>query len=91
SVIEAMAARLPVVAYATGGIPETVAAGETGLLAPLGDTAGLAAHLGTLVADPVRRRDMGARGRARVEQQFTADRTAQRISAVVQCVLDQRK
>lgn len=91
SVIEAMAARLPVVAYATGGIPETVVAGETGLLAPLEDTAGLAAHLSALVADPVLREEMGARGRARVEQQFTADRTAQQISAVIQYVLDQRK
>lgn len=91
SVIEAMAARLPVVAYATGGIPETVVAGETGLLAPLGDTAGLVAHLETLVADPAQRRAMGARGRERVEQQFTADRTAQQISTIIQRVLDQRK
>lgn len=89
SVIEAMAARLPVVAYATGGIPETVINGETGLLSPQGDAACLVASLRALIADPVRRRAMGSRGRERVEQHFTANQAAQKISAIIQGVLSQ--
>ncbi|MGD0500811.1 MAG: glycosyltransferase [Bryobacteraceae bacterium] len=56
--IEAMAARLPVVATAVGGVPELVVDGSTGLLAPAGDPEALAAALAGLAADPARRRAM---------------------------------
>ncbi len=49
--LEAMAASVPVVAYAAGGIPGLTTHGREGLLAPIGDRAALAAHLGRLVAD----------------------------------------
>jgi glycosyltransferase involved in cell wall biosynthesis len=66
AVIEAMAARLPVVATAVGGVPELVVDGVTGLLTPAGDTAALAAALAGLAADPERRHRMAeaAWGRA---------------------------
>jgi glycosyltransferase involved in cell wall biosynthesis len=65
SVIEAMAAGLPVVATRVGGVPEIVEHGKTGLLVPPQNQRALADALRTLAADPSRRREMGAAGRAR--------------------------
>ena len=73
-VLEAMAAGVPVCAYKTGGVPEQVTDGETGLLAPLGDIEALGAALGTLLAGPSLARDMGAKARARYERGFGAAR-----------------
>jgi glycosyltransferase involved in cell wall biosynthesis len=70
--LEAMAARRAVVATAVAGTPELVQDGETGLLVPPGAPEALAGALGALIADPVRRRQMGERGRRRVEQWFEA-------------------
>jgi glycosyltransferase involved in cell wall biosynthesis len=70
SVLEAMAAGLPVVASAVGGVPELVAAGETGLLVPPGDPAALAAALARLLDDATLRRRMGAAGRSRARDRF---------------------
>jgi glycosyltransferase involved in cell wall biosynthesis len=70
SVLEAMAAELPVVASAVGGMAELVVDGETGLLVPPGTPAELAAALGRLIADRNLRRRLGAGGRARAEALF---------------------
>jgi glycosyltransferase involved in cell wall biosynthesis len=70
SVLEAMAAGLPVVASAVGGLPEMVVDGETGCLVAPGDDRALGAALARLVADPDARRRMGAAGRQRVEERF---------------------
>lgn len=69
SLLEAMAAGLPVVASAVGGVPELV--GDTGLLVPPRDDAALAAAIRRLVEDPTLRRQLGAAGRARVETEFS--------------------
>jgi glycogen(starch) synthase len=63
--VEAMAAGLPVVASAVGGIPEVVRDGETGLLVPPGDVAALTASLDRLAADPQLRERLAAGARAR--------------------------
>jgi glycosyltransferase involved in cell wall biosynthesis len=63
--IEAMAAGLPVVASAVGGIPEVVRHGETGLLVPPDDVDALAAALDRLVGDPDLRSRLAAGARAR--------------------------
>jgi glycosyltransferase involved in cell wall biosynthesis len=70
SVLEAMAAGLPVVASAVGGVPEVVVSGDTGLLVPPGDPATLAAALERLADDPVLRLRLGNAGRHRAEQHF---------------------
>jgi glycosyltransferase involved in cell wall biosynthesis len=70
SVLEAMAAELPVVASRVGGLSELVVDGETGLLVPPRDADALAAALGRLVADPGLRREFGAAGRAYAESRF---------------------
>lgn len=70
SVLEAMAAGLPVVASAVGGLPEMVVDGDTGLLVAPGDAEALGQALARLMADPQERRRMGAAGRRRVEERF---------------------
>ena len=62
SVMEAMAAGLPVVATAVGGVPELVVHGDTGLLAPAGDVQAFADALKAVAGDPERRRKLGAAG-----------------------------
>lgn len=69
SVLEAMAAGLPVVASEVGGIPELVDA-KTGLLVPPEDSAALANAVEKLIADPGLRARLGAAGRARAEERF---------------------
>jgi len=72
--LEAMAFEVPVVATAVGGIPETVADGETGRLVAPGDPAALATAALELLADPVRRAAMGSAARRRAESEFSTDR-----------------
>lgn len=74
SILEAMAAGLPIVASDVGGVPELVVEGETGLLTAPADDAALAGALARLLADPDLRRGMGAAGRARVEALFDLPR-----------------
>jgi glycosyltransferase involved in cell wall biosynthesis len=74
SVVEAMAAGKPVVATRVGGIPDAVREGETGLLVPASSPDALAAAIESLLADPERRRRMGAAGQARVREEFLAGR-----------------
>jgi glycosyltransferase involved in cell wall biosynthesis len=74
SVLEAMAAGLPVIASGVGGLPELVADGETGLLVPADDRAALVAALSRLLTDPELRRAMGAAGLARAHERFDLPR-----------------
>ncbi|MGQ9558655.1 MAG: glycosyltransferase family 4 protein [Desulfurispora sp.] len=71
TVLEAMAAGLPVVASRVGGIPEAVQDGQTGFLVPPGQEVALAEKLGCLVQQPEWRCRMGAAGRQRVLAEFT--------------------
>jgi glycosyltransferase involved in cell wall biosynthesis len=71
TLLEAMLSERPAVVTDVGGNPEIVDPGVTGLLTPRGDDAAMADALQTLLGDPVRRREMGARGRRRVLARFT--------------------
>jgi len=71
TILDAMAARLPVVASRAGGIPEMIRHGETGWLVPPGAPTELAGPIISLLEDPQRRSEFGAAGRARVESEFS--------------------
>ncbi len=71
TVVEGMAAGLPVVGVAGGGVGETVMNGKTGLLAPPDSVEGLAAHLRTMIADGPLRLRLGAAGRVRAREHFS--------------------
>ena len=74
--MEAMAIGTPVVAYNIPGVNELVEEGETGLLAPLGDTARLAQQFIKLCENPELRQHIIQTGRDRVDQRFSAQRMA---------------
>jgi sucrose-phosphate synthase len=77
SVIEAMAAGLPVVATSNGGPQEITGRGRAGLLADPDDDAELAGQLLRLLGDPEAWRTYAARGRERVLQRYNWHRTAE--------------
>jgi glycosyltransferase involved in cell wall biosynthesis len=81
SILEAMAAGLPVVASNVGGVSEVVLDGDTGLLVPPGDAQSLAAAIERLLQDPVLRRRLGEAGRIRIAEHFD-------LAAVQQAHLD---
>lgn len=89
AVTEAHAARLPVVATRAGGIPDMVAEGVDGLLAPVDDAAGLAAALDALLADPDRCRRMGEAGHEKVATLNDPARVAAQHRAFYQRVREQ--
>jgi glycogen(starch) synthase len=72
--IEALQARRPVVASATGGIADWLRDGVSGLLCPPGDAPALASAVAELLADPQRRRRMGEAGRRDVLERFSPSR-----------------
>lgn len=72
--IEAMFAHLPIVAYDVAGIPEAVAAGQSGLLAQPDDEAALRDAIEQLLTQPELRRTMGAAGSAIAQSHFRMER-----------------
>jgi len=87
SVLEAMAARLPVVATRISGIPEQVIDGETGLMFEPRDRDTLFEHLSALVGDLKRARAMGAAGRARVEAVYDREVVTSKVVEAWRSVL----
>jgi glycosyltransferase involved in cell wall biosynthesis len=76
TLLEAMAACVPIVATAVGGTPEVVVDGVTGLLVPPRSPTAVAVALDDLLQSPDRRHQMGNAGRKRVEMLFTFERMA---------------
>jgi glycosyltransferase involved in cell wall biosynthesis len=83
TVVEAMAAGVPVVASAVGGIPELVDPDVTGILVPPGDAAALADALRRLIQDPALREQMGGKARAAAVARFSHTRVANELAAVL--------
>jgi alpha-maltose-1-phosphate synthase len=103
--LEAMACETAVVATATGGIPEVVADGETGVLVPIEQVsdgtgtpvdpdrfvADLAAALTRVLEDPARAQRMGLAGRRRAVEKFSWSRIAEDTLSVYRSALDRAR
>ncbi|HEX6201395.1 MAG TPA: glycosyltransferase family 4 protein, partial [Thermoanaerobaculia bacterium] len=87
ALLEAAAAGLPAVASASGGVPEIVADGETGVLVPPARPVELTAAVEALLADPARRAAMGEAARRRAEERFSLAAWGARLEAVYRRVV----
>ena len=87
-VLEAMAAGLPVVATAVGGVGEVVVAGVTGTLVPASDPEALAAALANYVLDDKLRAQHGNAGREHVVAQFSLQTMLSAYAAVYDGLLN---
>lgn len=74
ALIEAQGSGVPVIASRTGGIPEILRDGETGLLIPPSDAAALTEAIFTLLHDEQRRRIMGQQARLWVQDRFSVEK-----------------
>lgn len=86
-VLEAMALGLPIVATATGGVPELVVHEEHALLAPADDPTQLSQAMARLLADRPLARRLGRAARQRLEGQFLAQTSADQLVAIYQRIL----
>jgi glycosyltransferase involved in cell wall biosynthesis len=84
---EALALSVPVVASRTGGIPETMEHGVTGLLAPPGDVAAWVAALRQALTQPDDMRRMAERGRSFVETHFSLAANTGRLIRLIESTL----
>ena len=87
SVIEAMSARLPIVATDVGGVSELVCDGENGFLVPRGDARAFALKLEILIDDANLRRELGENSYQRFIDSFQADLMCSRTAEVYEKVL----
>ncbi len=86
-ILDALAAGVPVVATRTGGIPETMNDGVTGLLVPPASAEALARAVIDLLEDHPRREAMGRAGRDWVIERFSTDRMVDETLAIYRDVL----
>ena len=89
ALLEAMAAGVPSVCTAIGGVPEMIEEGVTGRLVPPFDPHGLAEGI-VRVIDPIdRAREMGRAARARLEENFSLERSVREAEWVLEHVAEQ--
>jgi len=93
SIKEAMASGRAVIGSATGGIPEAVVDGETGILVPAGPDlrvapSALEPAIDLLVGNPELCRRMGEQGRRRAEAMFDNDRSVRRLVEIYRALLN---
>jgi glycosyltransferase involved in cell wall biosynthesis len=74
TILEAMAAGLPVVATAVGGTPEVIVDGQQGILVPARSPEKIGQAILELARNPALRQRLGTAGRRRVQDRFTVDR-----------------
>ena len=89
SIMEAMAAGLPVVATEVGGVPELVVDGRTGLLVPPKDPDALAEAILECIREKGRAEEMGRRGRERVRAPFPLSRMIREHEALYEELLEE--
>jgi glycosyltransferase involved in cell wall biosynthesis len=88
---EAMACGVPVLVSDLPGLADVVDAAECGLKFPAGDSEALARAVADLVADPVRAKEMGARGRTAAVAQYSWDARAGQTEQVLLGVAAERR
>ncbi|MEL7312518.1 MAG: glycosyltransferase [Pseudomonadota bacterium] len=82
SLLQAAAARVPVVGFAAGGVNEAVVNEHTGLLVRTGDGVALAAAISRVLDDPTLAQSLGANGRRRIELEFSIQAMVRRYAAL---------
>lgn len=87
SVLEAMAAGLPVIVSRVSGASEAVLEGTTGCVVPIGDTEKLANAIGHMISNPEKAKMFGESGRRRMEQKFTLNRMVREIEQVYENIV----
>jgi phosphatidylinositol alpha-1,6-mannosyltransferase len=87
---EAASCGLPVIGSHSGGIPEAVADGVTGLLVEPGDDAGLAEAMTSLLLDRSLAGEMGRRGRVRVEKELTWEEAGRAVGDHLESIAECR-
>jgi glycosyltransferase involved in cell wall biosynthesis len=87
SLVEAMAAGVPIVATRVGGIVDAVADGQNGLLVPVGGTAELTDALRRLATDATLREAMGATGRTLARERYTAREAVRSLETMYDTLL----
>ncbi len=87
ALVEAMATAKPVVGIRSGGVPEVVSDGESGLLVEPGDTAELANAIVRLLAEPALARDLGEAAWRRANRHFAVSRVAREVEEVYEDLL----
>ncbi len=85
--LEALSCGKPVVACNTGGAPEAVIDGQTGLLVPPEDIDTLVSALDRLLANPELRHQLGRQGRKMVLDYFSVDKLIERVEATYRKLL----
>lgn len=90
SLIEAQAASKPIVSTQTGGIADTVIAGKTALLSPVGDVAAFSASLRTLITDRKLREKMAGAGADFVRSKFGVDRMVTEVGTLYRKLLREK-
>lgn len=88
--VEAMSHGRPVVAFDVGGISDWLENGVTGFLVKPFDVLQMAGHIGYVLRHPAEAREMGRRGRRKVEQEFGKDRHIERLLEVYRGAVDGR-
>lgn len=87
TLLESMAAGVPVVATRVGGTPEAITDGEQGLLVPPGDSQALASAISRVLSDPLLALRLGNNGRRRVAEEFSFEAVVRRTEALYRKLL----
>lgn len=90
SILEAMAAGLPVIASRVGGTPEIIRHKENGILIPVGDSQALADNLARLLEDPALARQLGDAGRKDAYGYFSLDRMGREIEETYEALIQEK-
>jgi len=88
AMLKAAAASVPVLAFDTAGSREAVAHGKTGVLVPCEDVATLQRAIAVLIDETEMRREFGAAGRQRMQDEFSTDTMVQRHIELYESVIN---